>query len=213
MILWVSNLKRHILHSVSWWLSLSWMTWTAGDDSMTGVRTAGTGAVKKFFCLTAKHVGSWFPDQRWNPRPGTGSSVLTTGLPGKSPQWLLYSHDCGLGWAGWRTGSTTVPMGVLTAWLKQGNWTSIWKLQTQKQVFHWARWNCMTFKVCLWKSPSITSTTLFVEVVTASSGLREGNKTPSPFFLFFPSLHDSCGISQFPDQGLNTGHGSESLES
>ena len=43
-----------------------------------------------FFGHTAKHVGSQFPDQGWNPRPlHWKHGVLTNGLPGKSLETFL----------------------------------------------------------------------------------------------------------------------------
>ena len=88
------------------------MTWTAGITLITGVGTAGTGGStsmmasflsffkKIFFCLTLRHVGSWFPDQRWNPRSLNWKLSLNDCTAGEVPKMasLLTWLWAGLGW-------------------------------------------------------------------------------------------------------------------
>ena len=178
-----------------------------GTTLIPGVGTAGTGGStsmmasflcffkKNFFCLTSRHVGSWFPDQKWNPRSSNWKLSLNDWTAREVPKMasLLTWLWPGLGWLKDRLYHSAYGCPYQHDWSRVTR-LLIWKLQTPETSIPLSKvqtaWRLMTH---LWKSPSITSTTL---CWSSHSQLwfREGNET-STFFVVFASLHDLWGLS------------------
>ena len=171
-----------MLYSVSWCLSLilddlnsrGWLWWLGLEQLGWGIHFSDgffSFFPLKFFCLTSRHVGSWFPDQTWNPRSLDWKLSLKDWTVREVPKMssLLMWLWPGLGWLKDRLYHSAYWCPSQHDW---GRVTGllIWKLQTPEASIPLSKvktaWPLMAH---LQKSLSTTSTTLFVEAVTGSS--------------------------------------------
>ena len=138
--------------------------------------------LKKIFCLTSRHVGSWFPDQRWNPRSLNWKLSLNDWTAGEVPKMasLLTWLWAGLGWLKDRLYHSAYGCPYQHDWSRVTG-LLIWKLQTPETSIPLSKvktaWCLMAH---LWKSPSITSLIFYcLKWSQTLSGSEGRDRTPS----------------------------------